>query len=105
MVKKLNTMKKYFTIIILLPVLCFSQYVQFAAGIDARNAAVGSAPTNNKPALNSLFEFAMISNKGVEITVGYESFRAIKFEKYNIQAGYQFQILKVLKLYLAYLIT
>jgi hypothetical protein len=29
----------------------------------------------------------MISNKGVEITVGYESFRAIKFEKYNIQAG------------------
>jgi hypothetical protein len=72
-------------------------YVQFSAGIDAHNAAIGSAPTNNKPALNSLFEFAMISNKGVE-TVGYESFKAIKFEKYNIQAGYQFQILERVKI-------
>jgi hypothetical protein len=32
----------------------------------------------------------------VEITVGYESFRAIKFEKYNIQVG-QFQILERVK--------
>jgi hypothetical protein len=98
MVKKLNSMKKnisnnnYTAGIVLFTIrsiFCRNR---------CSNAAVGSAPTNNKPALNSLFEFAMISNKGVEITVGYESFKAIKFEKYNIRAGYQFQILERVKI-------
>ena len=91
-------MKKLIFTIALIPMLSFGQYVQFSVGVDARNAVSGSEATNNKQALNALYEFAMISNKGVEITVGYESFKAIKFEKYTIQAGYQFNPLERVKI-------
>ena len=78
--------------------LGFSQNVQFAIGVDAKNAIVGSEATGNNKELNYLFEFAMVSRKGIEVTIGYESFNAIKFDKYSIQVGYQLKPLERVKI-------
>jgi hypothetical protein len=90
-------MKKLITLL-LFTAISYGQNIQFSAAIDARNAIAGSVPTNNKPSFNYILEFAMVSCKGIEVTIGYESFKAIKFDKYNIQVGYQFEPLERLKI-------
>ena len=85
-------------LVLLFPICGFSQNLQFSIGIDAKNAIVGSDATGNNKELNYLFEFAMVSRKGIEVTIGYESFKAIKFDKYSVQVGYQFNPLKRVKI-------
>jgi hypothetical protein len=52
-----------------------------------RNAILGSAPTNNEPALDLLVQFSMVS-RNVEINIGYEAFPRLDFSKYTIGVGY-----------------
>lgn len=62
-------------------------YMSFSTGLDIRNAIVGSNPTNNKPALDYQFQFAMV-DRNFEVNVGYECFPRLNFDKYSIGIGY-----------------
>ncbi len=66
-------------------------YIYFSSAVDIRNAIVGSEPTDNKPALDLLFQFGMVG-QNIEVNIGYETFKAICFEKYTIGVGYHFQL-------------
>jgi hypothetical protein len=89
-------MKKLITLL-LFTVVSYGQNVQFSIGSDLRNAVIGSDPTGNKPAANLIYQFAMVSNKGIEVGITYETFKAISFDRYNIQVGYQINVLERLK--------
>ena len=89
---------KKLIIILLFPIIVISQNIQFSTGVDIRNAIQGSKSTNEKPAIDVLYEFSMIDHNGIEITISYESFKAIKFDKYSIQVGYQFIPLERIKI-------
>ena len=90
-------MKKLITLL-LFTVVSYSQNVQFSVGTDVRNSIVGSKPTNNKPEANIIYQFAMISNEGIEVGITYETFKAISFERYNVQVGYQIEPLERVKI-------
>lgn len=80
------------TILLLVTALTFAQndkenYLSFSGALDARNLISGSAPTNNKSALNYLLQFSMVS-KNFEVNVGYERFSMIQFSKNTIGFGY-----------------
>ena len=66
-------------------------YKYFATAIDIRNAAIGSAPTNNKPALDLIYQAGIVSHN-FEINISYESFNRIHFDKYAIGVGYHFPL-------------
>jgi len=64
----------------------------FSVGVDCKNAIVGSEPTNNKPAFDGIFRFGMIGsvpahNTKIEVSVGYESFKRIRFDRYIVAVG------------------
>lgn len=42
-------------------------YISFSAGFDVKNTLSGSQATNNKPALDGLYQFSMVGFDGVEI--------------------------------------
>jgi len=67
-----------------------AQSINFSAGIDVRNAIIGSEPTNDNPELDLLLSCRMVSNKDVVISIQYETFKAISFTKYSFTLGYQF---------------
>ena len=46
---------------------------------------------NNKPALDVLYQFAMVG-QNIEVNLGYEKFKAIYFEKYTVGVGYHFKL-------------
>ena len=66
-------------------------YIYFSGALDFRNAISGSQPTNNKPALDLLYQFGMVG-QNIEVNIGYEQFKAICFEKYTIGVGYHFPL-------------
>jgi hypothetical protein len=84
-------------IAILITTLCYSQkvekeaYLAFSTSIDIRNAIIGSKPTGNKPAIDLLYQFAMVG-QNLEVNIGYESFNKIHFDKYTIGVGYHFPL-------------
>lgn len=90
-------MRKSLIIALLFSIYSYSQEERFlantyvSAAFDIRNGIVGSDPTNNKAKVDGLYQFGMIGNN-VEVTVGYENFNAIKFDRYFITAGYQFPL-------------
>jgi hypothetical protein len=64
----------------------------FSVGVDFKNAIVGSDPTNNKPAFDGIFRFGMIGSvpgheTKIECSVGYESFKRIRFDRYIVAVG------------------
>lgn len=84
--------------LLLLSVIAFAQprkpqehYYYFSAAIDVRNATVGSAPTNNKPQLDALYQLGIVS-QNIEVNIGYENFNAISFSKYSVGVGYHFPL-------------
>ena len=70
-----------------------------SGSLDARNAAVGSAPTNNKSEVDLLFRFGAIGTAGVgknvKVGIVYEKFNAIDFNKYAVEVGYTFNVLNL----------
>lgn len=77
-------------LLLLISVSMYSQkdnYMSFSTGLDIRNAIVGSKPTNNTPAIDYQFQFAMV-DRNFEVNVGYECFPKINFDKYSIGVGY-----------------
>ncbi|RTY84646.1 hypothetical protein EKM05_14180 [Flavobacterium sp. GSP27] len=66
-------------------------YISFSGGLDLRNAIIGSDPTNDKSAINYNLQFSMV-DRNVEVSVGYESFNKIQFDKYFIGLGYHFPL-------------
>jgi hypothetical protein len=66
-------------------------YLYVSGSIDIRNATVGSDPTNNKPAADLLYQFGMVG-QNIEVNIGYETFKAIHFDKYTIGVGYHFPL-------------
>ena len=90
-------MRKLFLLLVLFVSIGYSQskekdgYIAFSGAFDVRNAIIGSTPTQNKPELDVLFQFAMVGNN-LEVNVGYERFNAIDFEKYTIGVGYHFPL-------------
>lgn len=67
-------------------------YIGFSTAFDVRNGIVGSEPTNNKPALDVFYQALIAAPCGVEINIGYESFKSIGFEKYTMGVGYHFPL-------------
>lgn len=82
---------KKLIILILLTTASYSQNVYVSAGIDVRNAFVGSKPTQNKPALDYLVRFGMIG-KRTEVNVGYERLSSISFDRFFFGAGHHFPL-------------
>jgi len=68
----------------------YSQSINLSAGFDVRNAIIGSEPTNNNPELDLLLSCRMVSNHNVVISVQYETFKAIGFDRYSFGVGYRF---------------
>lgn len=60
-------------------------------GFDVRNCIIGSNPTNNKPELDFIIGAGFIQNK-LEFNFGFESFKAIDFNKYTFSVGPQIKI-------------
>jgi len=83
-------------LILLTSTICFAQtYV--SANMDFRNAAFGSEPTNFKPAVDAVYKFGMIGSipshkTKIEITIGYEVFNRIRFDRYFSTIGVQIPI-------------
>jgi len=73
-------------------------YVSFSGGIDTRNATIGSTPTKDKPELDFLIGFQMVSFSRIEVGIFYENFKRIEFSRYGVSAGYQFTICDKLSL-------
>lgn len=71
--------------------ICYSQpYI--SAGVDIRNAILGSEPTNFKPAFDGIFRFGFIGSipsheTEIDIAVGYEVFNRIGFDRYFTSVG------------------
>lgn len=89
-------MKKLFTLaIMMISLSSFSQdkaHLYVSAGLDIRNALVGSKATNQENEADMAFKFGMVSNYGVEAVIGYELFPAIDYDRMYFGAGYQFDI-------------
>jgi len=66
-------------------------YLSFSGGFDIRNAAIGSSPTQNKPALNYIVEMHAVS-QNIDITIGYEAFNEIKYSRMIAGLGYHFPL-------------
>lgn len=83
-------MKKIIITILLTSTICYSQ-TYISVGADIKNAIVGSKPTNNTPSFNGIFRFGMIGSlgktEGIEVTIGYESFNKIRYDRYFFSAG------------------
>jgi hypothetical protein len=93
-------MKKLITLL-LIPLFASGQskpYVSFSVGVDVRNALIGSQPTNNKPEVDYLIGFNMISYNRFDVGIFYENFNRIKFTRYGASVGYQLPITEKLTL-------
>lgn len=66
-------------------------YLAFSTGFDVRNSIVGSPATGNKPELDLIYQFEMIS-QNIDVNIGYERFNSIGFQKYTIGVGYHFPL-------------
>lgn len=72
--------------------LVSAQYVSLGAGVDVRNAIIGSEPTQNQPAFNGLLQFSMVGEEGIKVDITYEKMPKIDFERYSIGFGFIFPL-------------
>jgi hypothetical protein len=82
---------KTLILMLLISIGSFAQ-TYFSLGVDFKNAIIGSYPTNNKPAFDGIFRFGMIGSvpnhdTKIECSVGYESFKRIRFDRYIVAVG------------------
>ena len=85
---------KKLLILLLLTTASYSQNIYVSAGIDVRNAIIGSDATQNKPALDYLVRFGMIGSVPHHITtleaqVGYERFERLDYSRFFFGLGVQ----------------
>lgn len=66
-------------------------YIYFSGAFDIKNSIIGSKATSDKPALDLLYQFAMVS-QNIEVNIGYERFNAICFDKFTFGVGYHFPL-------------
>lgn len=101
-VQKKHYAKSKLNLVSLLLAICFCSsiygqkdeketYIAFSTGVDIRNAIVGSKATGNKPALDVLYQFAMVG-QNIEVTINYERFNTIHFDKFSFGVGYHFPL-------------
>jgi len=84
-------MKRLFYLFIFITASINAQNVYFSTGIDVRNAITGSKPTHNKSAIDAIFQFGMIE-RNTEVTIGYEKFSTIQFDKFCFGVGHHFHL-------------
>jgi len=88
-------MKKLLSIaLIVISMVTYAQtekesYFSLSSKFDVKNAIVGSEPTNNKSALDLHLNANMVKNN-FELSMGYETFHTIGFEKYSVDFGWHF---------------
>lgn len=68
-----------------------NKYGFITFGFDARNAVIGSKPTNDDPELNYHLKAGFVYNN-IELGVLYEQFNRIDFQAYAATLGYTFQL-------------
>jgi len=90
-------MKRLLYLLIFIPLTINAQNVYFSTGIDVRNAITGSKPTNNKSAIDAIIQFGMIDTN-TEVTIGYERFSTIQFDKFCFGVGHHFNLNKEIAL-------
>lgn len=76
---------------LLLTTITFAQQgsIMFTTQIDARNAIIGSVPTNNNPELDLTFGVALkTGNGGLQIGINYQTFKAIDYKDIEAEVGY-----------------
>lgn len=78
-------------ILLLLLTTMANAQVFISTGVDIRNALVGSKPTKNNPELDFYIQLHLV-DRHVDVSVGYEIFNKIGFEKYNAGIGYIFPL-------------
>lgn len=81
-------------ILLLFTTLSYSQNIYVSAGIDVRNAIVGSDATDSKPALDYIVRFGMIGTiphhiTTLEVQVGYERFERLDYSRSFFGLGVQ----------------
>lgn len=75
-----------------------AQSIQFSAGIDVRNAIEGSKPTNFNPEADVTFNLGYLGKNNLEFAIGYETFKAINFNRYIAQTSYHVTLFKNTKI-------
>lgn len=65
-------------------------YCSLSLGFDAKNAIVGSKPTNNEPALDLIAGLHMVSNN-FELNPEFEYFKQIGFQRFGVNFAYHDQ--------------
>lgn len=85
---------KKLLILLLLTTASYSQNIYISAGIDVRNAIVGSEATDSKPALDYIVRFGMVGTVPHHITtleaqVGYERFERLDYSRFFFGLGVQ----------------
>jgi len=80
---------KKLIILLLLCISCNAQpkYAFVTVGFDVKNALVGSAPTNNKSALDGQIKIGATYNN-FEMIMQYESFNKIDFQQFGFATNY-----------------
>lgn len=68
----------------------FSQIQYAGASVDARNATVGSTPTNDNPELDFVVFGGVTNKRGFTVEIGYENFKAIDFSRQYLALGKTF---------------
>lgn len=71
-----------------------AQHVYFSTGVDFKNAITGSQATNNKPSYNGIFTFGMVDAKGFEVSIIYETFKTLDFNRFSFGVGKSIAITK-----------
>lgn len=89
-------MKKLLLALMLLSTITYSQdkgYAYASIGVDAKNAIVGSEPTNNQSALDIPIFIGLVDKSGFGGGVGIETFSKIGYFSWNVRASKEFKIL------------
>jgi hypothetical protein len=83
------------TLALLFSITTYSQNLKVitSIGIDVRNATLGSEPTNYKSALDIPIYLGLVGERGWGFSLGYESFKKIKYSSFNMKFSKEFKIL------------
>lgn len=83
--------------LLLLTFQLHAQQGYVSAGIDLRNATLGSDATKNESAGNFNFKAMLVGNKGTEVGMGFEMFPRIDYNRMYLSAGQQIKITEDIK--------
>ena len=64
-----------------------AQNVYFSTGVDIKNTIKGSDATKNQPSYNGIYTFGMVDSKGFEVSITYEQFKRLDFNRFSFGIG------------------